>query len=110
MDDTVTPDELEALLKGANPPRVLDVRRATDREDDPSGIPDAEWKDPEKVAAWAKDLGSGEVVVYCVRGGSISRSVQEKLRENNVPVRFIEGGFEAWKRSGKPVTEPGRAC
>jgi rhodanese-related sulfurtransferase len=38
-----------------------------------------------------------------VRGGSVSRSVQEKLRENNVKVRFIEGGIEAWKKSGKPV-------
>lgn len=46
-----------------------------------------------------KELGSGEVVVYCVRGGSVSRSVQEKLRENNVKVKFIEGGLEAWKKS-----------
>jgi len=67
------------------------------------GIPGAEWKDPEKVAEWGKDLGSGEVVVYCVRGGSVSRSVQEKLQEKNVNVRFIEGGLEAWKRSGKPA-------
>ena len=99
MGDTVTPDELEALLKGENPPRVLDVRRLADRTGDPAGIPGAAWRDPEKVAAWGKDLGSGEVVVYCVRGGSVSRSVQEKLREENISVRFIEGGLEAWKRS-----------
>ena len=45
------------------------------REGDPSGIPGAEWRDPEKVTEWDKDLGGGEVVVYCVRGGSVSRSV-----------------------------------
>ena len=55
------------------------------------------------MAEWGKDLGIGEVVVYCVRGGSVSRLVQEKLREKNVNVRFIEGGLEAWKKSGKPV-------
>ena len=103
MSDTMTPDELETMLKGKTQPKIIDVRRASDRADDPSGIPGAEWKDPEKVAEWGKDLGSGEVAVYCVRGGSVSRSVQEKLRENNVNVRFIEGGLEAWKKAGKPV-------
>jgi rhodanese-related sulfurtransferase len=103
MGETITPDELEKMMKEKIPPRVLDVRRSSDRQGDPSGIPGAVWKDPEKVAEWAKDLGSGEVVVYCVRGGSISRSVQEKLRERNVNVRYIEGGLKAWKMSGRPV-------
>jgi rhodanese-related sulfurtransferase len=103
MNDTVAPEELERMMKEKKPPKIVDVRRPGDRESDPSGILGAEWKDPEKVAEWGKDLGSGEVVVYCVRGGSVSRSVQEKLRENNVKVRFIEGGIEAWKKSGKPV-------
>ena len=66
------------MLKGKTPPKLIDVRRASDRrESDPSAIPGAEWKDPEKVAEWGKDLGSRDVVVYCVRGGSVSRSVQE---------------------------------
>jgi rhodanese-related sulfurtransferase len=94
------------MMKEKNPPKIIDVRRASDRAGDPYGIPGAEWKDPEKVAEWGKGLGNGEVVVYCVRGGSVSRLVQEKLRANNVNVRFIEGGFEAWKKSGKPVKNP----
>jgi len=106
MSDIVTPEELEKRLKGANPPRVLDVRRQSDRESDPSMIPAAEWKAPEKVGEWGKELGSGEVVIYCARGGSVSRSVQEKLREKIIDVKFIEGGLEAWKLSGKPVTRP----
>jgi len=106
MSDIITPDELATKLKGQTPPKIVDVRRPADRESDPSGIPGAEWKDPEKVSEWGKDLGSGEVVVYCVRGGSVSRSVQEKLRENNVNVRFIEGGLEAWKTSGKLEKNP----
>ena len=106
MNDTVTPDELGNILKGKTPPKIIDVRRASDRAGDSSGIPGAEWKDPEKVAEWGKDLGSGEVVVYCVRGGSVSRTVQEKLRENKVNVRFIEGGLEAWKKAGKAVKKP----
>ena len=37
------------------------------------------------------------IFLYCVRGGSVSRSVQEKLREQQVKVRFVAGGLEAWK-------------
>ena len=106
MNDIVTPDELEQMMKAAGPPRVLDVRRASDRENDPSAIPGAEWKDPDKVAEWGAELGTGEVVVYCVRGGSVSRSVQEELREKKVNVRFIAGGLDAWKKAGKPVENP----
>jgi rhodanese-related sulfurtransferase len=103
MSGTVTPDELEFLLKGKSPLQVLDIRRPSDRQYDPSSIPGAIWMDTEKAGEWGKDLGNGDVVIYCVRGGSVSRSVQEKLREKNISARFIEGGIEAWKKSGKPV-------
>jgi rhodanese-related sulfurtransferase len=103
MADTVTPDELEALLKGPHPPRLLDVRRAPDRASDPSLLPTAVWKDPEKTAVWGAELGEGDVVVYCVRGGSVSRSVRKKLESFNVNVKIVEGGFEAWKKAGKPT-------
>jgi len=99
VNDTVTPEELELMMKEKDPPLLLDVRRASDRASDPSAIPGAEWKDPEKVAEWGQELGSKEVVVYCVRGGSVSKSVQEKLREKQVNVRFVAGGLEAWKKS-----------
>lgn len=106
MVDTITPDELESMLKRKTPLKLIDVRRTSDRAGDPVCIPGAEWKDPEKVKEWGKDLGNSEVVVYCVRGGSVSRTVQEKLRENDVNVRFIEGGLEAWKKFAKPVKNP----
>jgi len=106
MNEIVTPEELEEMMKSSDPPRLLDVRRISDRESDPSSIPGAEWKDPDKVTEWGRELGNGEVVVYCVRGGSVSRLVQEKLREKMVNVRFIAGGLEAWKKSGKPVKNP----
>ena len=106
MHDTVTPEELETIMKEKDPPRLIDVRRASDRASDPSAIPGAEWRDPEKVVEWGREFGNKDVVVYCVRGGSVSKSVQEKLREQHVNVRFVAGGFEAWKKSGKPVKNP----
>jgi hypothetical protein len=50
MNDTVTPEELETMLKEQIPPKIIKVRRASDLPGDPSSIPGAEWKDPEKVA------------------------------------------------------------
>jgi len=104
MSDVITPDELERMMSGQTPPRLLDVRRKADIQDDPAMIPGAEWKDPEAVDTWGNELGEKEVVIYCVRGGSVSKSTQEKLREYAIKARYIEGGIEAWKKSGKPVS------
>ncbi|MDH4161385.1 MAG: rhodanese-like domain-containing protein [Nitrospirota bacterium] len=106
MKETVRPDELEQLLAGEKPPLLLDVRRRSDIESDPAMIPGAQWKDPEKVAVWGRDLGTYDVVIYCVRGGSVSRTVQEKLREMNISSQFIEGGIDAWKQAGKGMQKP----
>ena len=105
MTDTVTSDELEVMLNGHNPPQVIDVRRKFDYESDPSMIPGAIWLDPEKVDAWSKELGDEDVVIYCVRGGSVSKSTLEKLHELNIKARYIEGGIVSWKESGKSVTK-----
>jgi hypothetical protein len=36
-------------------------------------MPGAEWRDPEKVDEWIKELPADkEVVLYCVRGGTVS--------------------------------------
>ena len=106
MSDTVTPEELVQLLNSENPPRVFDVRRRIDFENDPAMIPGAAWKDPENVAEWGKDLDTTEIVIYCARGGSVSRSVQEKLRGYGLDVKFVEGGIEAWRRTGKRARNP----
>jgi len=105
MTDVISPDELENMLSGQNPLRVLDVRRRSDIQEDPSMIPGAEWKDPEAVDTWGNELGEKEVVIYCVRGGSVSKATQEKLREYTIKARYIEGGFEAWKKLGKPTSK-----
>lgn len=104
MSDAITPDELERMQSRQAPLRVLDVRRKSDIQGDPSMILGAEWKDPEAVDAWGNELGEKEVVIYCVRGGSVSKATQEKLREYTIKARYIVGGFEAWKKSGKPVS------
>jgi len=101
MSTTLPPDELDQLLK-AGGVLLLDVRRKTDRDADPAGIPGAEWRDPEAVNDWRANLPRDRpVVVYCVRGGSVSRSVTAALSETGTRPRYLEGGVEAWKASGR---------
>ena len=101
MTATLPPDELDQLLK-AGGVLLLDVRRKTDRDADPAGIPGAAWHDPEAVNDWRANLPRDRpVVVYCVRGGSVSRSVTAVLSETGIRARYLEGGVEAWKASGR---------
>ncbi|MCU0563570.1 MAG: thiosulfate sulfurtransferase GlpE [Desulfobacterales bacterium] len=101
MTTTLPPDELDQLLK-AGGVLLLDVRRKTDRDADPAGIPGAEWRDPEAASDWRENLPRDRpVVVYCVRGGSVSRSVTAALSEAGVRTGYLEGGIEAWKASGR---------
>jgi rhodanese-related sulfurtransferase len=101
MKNSIRSEELKKLLE-ENPSTavVIDVRRKNDFEADKRLIPGAQWKDPEQVDTWSKDLPRDKaVVVYCVRGGSVSQSVSAKLAEDQVQVRYLEGGLAAWDQS-----------
>jgi rhodanese-related sulfurtransferase len=89
---------------------LLDVRRRIDLEQDPQRIVGAQWRDPEHVAAWAPDLPTdSQIVVYCVRGRSVSNSnsnsVLDHLLERGLKARLLEGGIEAWKQAGGMLEE-----
>jgi rhodanese-related sulfurtransferase len=104
-DRTISPRELTALMEEGRPMTLLDVRRQADYERDPAMIPRAVKRDPEQIEQWSQELPEGqEVVIYCVRGGSVSNAVLDQLLARNIRARFIEGGIAAWKESGGTVT------
>ena len=104
MERTIKPDTLKHDLVGK---LILDVRRAADREAAPEHLAGADWKDPEQLANWADSLPTDQdIVVYCVRGGSVSNSVVDALQAKGVKARFIEGGIEGWKAAGGEVVGP----
>jgi rhodanese-related sulfurtransferase len=105
MKETITPKELMSLKESGRNLTILDVRRKSDFDADPNTIPGATWRTPEAVEQWRDELVDQEVILYCVRGGSVSKSVSERLIENNINARYIEGGISAWKDSGGPVEE-----
>lgn len=101
MNRTIKPSDAKPILKQA---LVLDVRRKSDYDADTQKIPNAVWKDPEHVAQWSSELPRDkDVVIYCVRGGSVSNAVVDHLQGKQIKARFIEGGIEAWKKEGGPT-------
>jgi len=102
MTDSITVTELEALLKDKM--TLLDVRRKADYLASPGKIGSADWQDPENTGTWAKQLPKDRLtVVYCVKGGSVSRSVADQLHQEGLEAVFLEGGLQAWTENGGAV-------
>lgn len=95
MERTIKP---EALLSNLADKRLIDVRRKADLDTSSEALPGATWYDPEKLAEWAKNLPRDKhVVLYCVRGGSVSNGVVDALLAQGINACYIEGGIEGWK-------------
>ena len=100
MNETITPTELQAQLNQKTALQLLDVRRQQDFAAEPTLIPGAVWHDPAEVNSWAAQLHPEQpVVIYCARGGSVSKSTQETLRAKGLSVQYIEGGLVGWQEN-----------
>ena len=100
MSRTITPNDLKPLVEKESV-TVLDVRRANDLAADTVTLPGAQWKNPEQMAEWSKNLSMDkEIVIYCARGGSVSNAVLDHLLGQGLKARYIEGGIEGWKAAG----------
>ena len=103
MERTIKPDTLKNELDNKF---VLDVRRTSDLAASNEQLPGANWHDPENLDDWADGLPrEQDIVLYCVRGGSVSNAVVDALHSRGLEARFIEGGIEGWKAAGG-ATEP----
>ena len=102
MDASITTAELLSQLAGAQPPLVIDVRRAPVYRSAPDMIAGALRRDPAAMTDWLPTLPRArEVVVYCVHGHEVSQNAAQTLRGAGFNARFLEGGFdEGWKSSG----------
>ncbi len=106
MADSTTTQELKALLAGDRQPVLIDVRRKADFDVSPKRIGYAQWRNPEEVDRWSQEIPEDrEVIVYCVKGGSVSQSIAGRLRERLPNVKFLQGGIKAWTELGEPVQD-----
>lgn len=101
MERTIKPEALQAELPGKH---IIDVRRSADREGSAERLPNSVWRDPNDIAHWSQALpADSEIVIYCVRGGSVSNSVVDALQDKGLKARYIEGGIEGWKAAGGAI-------
>ena len=85
---------------------LLDVRRCGVFEQAPTALPGARWCDPSSLPSWVGDLPRGRrVVVYCVHGHEVSRSVALRLRASGLDAHFLRGGIDAWQVAGRPLVD-----
>jgi rhodanese-related sulfurtransferase len=97
MAESISVQELQKTLKEERNISILDVRRKSDYEASPQKIENGSWYDPEKIDEWINEIPKDrEVIVYCVKGGSVSQSVADQLQKKQCNVKFIEGGIKAW--------------
>jgi rhodanese-related sulfurtransferase len=106
MPDSITTKELKALMGSDRQPALFDVRRKADFEAAPKRIDDAAWLDPENADEWIAEIPQDRtVVVYCVKGGSVSQGIADRLQQHHHDVKFLQGGIKAWVELGEAVEE-----
>ena len=104
MADSISVSDLSDHLVNNRNMMLLDVRRKSDFEQSPQKIVGAHWHDPEAIADWIDTVPRDQdVVVYCVKGGSVSQSVTAQLKGQACRVKFLDGGIKAWQESGRAV-------
>lgn len=96
MKKSVTPSELHELLVDDKNVTLLDVRRKEDFDKESHTFRTARWQNPAEIDEWLPTVPTDrEIIVYCVRGGSVSQSIQHQLADSGRKVRYVEGGLEA---------------
>ena len=102
MERSISPAQLQSEFADK---LILDVRRGSDLAASTEQLAGARWQDPEKLADWAGTLPPDkDIVIYCVRGSSVSNGVIDALHAKGLKARFIEGGIEGWKAAGGKVS------
>ncbi|HYL27031.1 MAG TPA: rhodanese-like domain-containing protein [Candidatus Nitrosotalea sp.] len=103
MSDPITAEQLFAMRRSGEWV-LIDIRREADLEADGTMVPGAMRGNPESLDTWAQSLPAQQpVIVYCARGGSVSKSVTAELRARGVDANYVEGGIAAWKDFGGEV-------
>ena len=109
MDAGIFPHALKQALASADAPLVIDVRREPVYRDAPDMIAGALRRDPASAASWRDEWpAASRIAVYCVHGHDVSQDAAKALRGRGLTAHFVEGGLEAWRRTGgdlvgKPV-------
>ena len=101
----LAPVDALAVIEGASPPQVLDVRSAD--EFAAGHVPGAVLIPHDELAARLAELDKARpVLVYC-RSGRRSTIAEDLLAAEGFQVRQIDGSWLRWQEEKLPVQMPG---
>jgi uncharacterized protein len=104
MTHAIDIKELKKLFENEEPMTLLDVRRKADYQANPNTIKARYGAIPKRSTIGSSNCRlESATVVYCVKGGSVSQSVTDRLRGEKFDAVFLEGGLKNWIESGQPV-------
>lgn len=110
MDDLISSDKLNDLLRAFPPPLVIDVRRREAFAASPDMIAGAIYRDPERLDVWAGALEIGRRIFVYAASGHEGKQVAAALRDRGFAAGYLEGGIEGGVERGLPVApKPSRA-
>lgn len=99
------PTVLAAQLLRSDAPLLIDVRKNEAFFASGYTLPGALRRDPQQLDTWAGTLPPAtSVLVYCVHGHEVSQSTLSALRQRGMNAQFLEGGIEAWREEGLPLS------
>ncbi len=101
----ITPERLEAMLRPATPPMILDARPEPLRLQEPYQLPDVMNIDLDSLDKLDEVHVTRNTVFYCVcSDDATAQMLSQQLREKGFRrIRAIRGGLDAWERRGYAV-------
>ncbi len=98
---SISVEEVRTFMQGEQQFQVVDARPRNYVSKDPDTMPNAVWRDPERVDEWCAQLSpEAPVFVYCAYGFEVGCRVTTALRERGFDARYIRGGLAAWYGAG----------
>jgi membrane protein DedA with SNARE-associated domain/rhodanese-related sulfurtransferase len=102
---SVSPEQLDAMMRSDKPPIVLDARPDEIKQQAPQRIPGALPLDIHSPGTVDAALLARDVVVYCVcADDATAKTLSQQMREKGFTrIRALRGGLDAWERRGYSV-------
>jgi hypothetical protein len=106
VERTIKPEDLKVKMASRGVTILLDVRRKADYDVDKNTLPNALWRDPEKVDEWSREPCTMGTSIYCARIRSATSARPAAGQEDTGPIprrgyRRMESGQ---RRNQRKVT------
>jgi rhodanese-related sulfurtransferase len=102
--NSISPQDLYAVIGTALAPTIVDVRRDAAFDADDRMLVSARRRSPRDVAKWGHGLPAGRpAIVYCAHGQEVSQQTAAALRGAGIDSRYLDGGITGWAELGLPV-------